>query len=64
MNYATRMLQVYATTLKMGGEHSIAYQSAVDIAGWAQENEQILSKNTSVFDKHLPTKFVHTTGAT
>ena len=60
MNHATRMVQAYAITLKMGGEDSTAYQLAVDIAGWAQENEQILSKNTSVFDKHLPTKFVHT----
>ena len=62
MNYATRMFQEYATALKMGSDCYIAYQTAVDVAGWAQENEQILSKNTSVFNKHLPTNFVHTIG--
>ena len=50
------MLSAYTSVLKLEGEDSFIFQSADDIIEWAKENEQILSNNTTHFDKALPTK--------
>ena len=63
MNYANKMIQAYATVLKAGGENSIAYLVAKDIADWVNENEQVLSKCTQQFNKQIPTKLIYQIGA-
>ena len=58
MNYANKMMQAYATVLKAGGEDSIAYLVAKDMADWVNKNEQVLSEYTQQFDKQIPTKLI------
>ena len=62
INYAIKMLAAYTSVLKLGGDNSLIFQTADDITNWAIENEQILSDNTTHFDKSLPTKMVYGIG--
>ena len=62
INYAIKMLAAYTSVLKLGGDNSLIFQTADDITEWAIENEQILSDNTTHFDKSLPTKMVYGIG--
>ena len=63
MYYASKMLQAWATIMKAGGDETVIYLAAKEMADWTNKNEQVLSKFTQKFDKNIPTKLVYQVGA-